>query len=117
MRQVSDRGAALFNLSLAIAQMIAQLLGGALKDIGDSKYPDKYLNQAYDENDEEPLMIGGGFAYAADVMTFVCLIAILIYGSIGWLFAPKTEFEKMKDQSLIVEDNYIPRHNSIAENF
>ena len=93
-------------MCLGMGSICGPLLGGALASAGDDKYPGVIENQAYDKDDPEnlqPEKVGGGFAYAADVMSMVCLIVCLFYTIFGWLCRPKSNFEKMLEN----EDNKV----------
>jgi len=99
-------------MSLAIGNIIAPVLGGALSAAGDANF-DKYTESTKDdlipecvfpniapiEDGEEqiPRCLGNGFAYSADVMSMITLCVLLIYGSLGWIFRPKSNFEKMNE--------------------
>lgn len=116
MRAISDRGSALYNMSLAVGNIISPILGGALAAAGDSHSFHgnecetmlqlenqanngcycPFPNAAYDGEDQKNPCIGNGFAYAADVMSMITLAVLLIYGCLGWLFRPKSDFEKMQ---------------------
>lgn len=88
-------------MSLAVGNIISPILGGALVEAGDKKDPEYKLNQAFGEvnadgsiNDE--IWVGGGFPFAANVMAMVTLAVLVLYGTIGWFFRPKSNFEKMQ---------------------
>ena len=86
-------------MALATGNIISPILGGALKEAGDEKYPEVYENQAYVDiisTPNQPEKIGSGFSYAADVMSFICLTVAIFYICLGWLFRPKSDFDKMK---------------------
>lgn len=97
-------------MSLAIGNIIAPVLGGALSAAGDANF-DKYETKddptsacvfpniaPIDEGEEQiPRCLGNGFAYSADVMSMITLCVLLIYGSLGWIFRPKSNFEKMNE--------------------
>jgi MFS family permease len=93
-------GSALYNMGLGAGAVIGPLLGGLLVSVGDKKYPDYIKNQAYDPSNldsTEPEYIGNGFQWAANVMSMITLTVVVIYGLVGWIFRPKSDFEKMKE--------------------
>lgn len=66
-----------------------------------------YQNQAYEVKDvNSAFCIGKGFEYAADVMSMITLTVLLIYGCLGWLFRPKSNFEKMKESGKVSQKEH-----------
>jgi MFS family permease len=96
---VADKAAALFNICLALGNIIAPILGGWLVDaLGgvDSKE-------------------SGGFQKAANVMSSVLLLNLIVFSIMNFLVLP-APLTKLTDGSILPNSNQVPVDPSVFKN-
>lgn len=88
---VADKASALFNICLALGNIIAPLLGGALVD-GLGTTCAEYSKKKNGENDK-CIVAGEGFNKAADVMASVLMLNFIVYCLIQFVVLPDPNAE------------------------